>query len=137
MNTALYTCLLTANSQLLIAILKTSTGKIDYKGIADYMGPVPEYNVKSIQNQIWFIKTKTLGDKASGSNPSTPSKGGKKDAKTPTKSPASSKRERAEVDDAQSDSVPDSATPTKNGRSKKAKTGVKQEVKREIKSEDA
>ncbi|EFE31381.1 uncharacterized protein ARB_01777 [Trichophyton benhamiae CBS 112371] len=97
---------------------------------------MPEYNVKSIQNQIWFIKTKTLGDKASGSNPSTPSKGGMKDAKTPTKSPASAKRERAEVDDAQADSVPDSATPTKNRRSKKVKTESKQEVKQEVKSED-
>lgn len=38
-NTALSTCLLTANSQLLIAILKTSGGKVDYKAIADYMGP--------------------------------------------------------------------------------------------------
>ncbi|EGE07487.1 hypothetical protein TEQG_06401 [Trichophyton equinum CBS 127.97] len=123
-----------ARAKLLIAILKTSGGKVDYKAIADYMGP--EYNVKSIQNQIWFIKTKTLGDNASGSNPSTPSKGGK-DAKTPTKSPASAKRERAQVDDdAEADPVPDSATPTKNSRSKKAKTEIKQEVKKEIKSED-
>lgn len=98
-----------------------------------------EYNVKSIQNQIWFIKSKAAGDKASGSNPSTPSKGGRKDAKTPTKSPASSKRERAQVDDdddAEADFVPDSATPTKNSRSKKVKTETKQEVKKEIKSED-
>ncbi|EGD85075.1 hypothetical protein H112_08801 [Trichophyton rubrum D6] len=123
-----------ARAKLLIAVLKTSVGKLDYKAISEFMGP--DYNVKSIQYQIWAIKTKTLGDKASVSNPSTPSKGGKKDAKTPTKSPASAKRERAKVDDAESDSVPDSATPKKNGRSKKVKTEIKQEVKQEIKSED-
>ncbi|EFQ97142.1 hypothetical protein MGYG_00185 [Nannizzia gypsea CBS 118893] len=122
-----------ARAKLLMAILKTSAGKIDYKAIVEFMGP--EYNAKSIQNQIQSIKSKAFGDKPPGSNPSTPSKGRKNDTstagKTPTKSPASAKRGRDQTDDG-TESASECATPTNSRRSKK----VKAEVKEEIKSED-
>ncbi|KAF3490752.1 uncharacterized protein GIQ15_00269 [Arthroderma uncinatum] len=119
-------------AKLLMAIIKTNGGKIDYKGIVEFMGP--EYNSKCIQNQIQFLKTKANAEKPTGSAPSTPSKNGKKNTTpadatgTPTKSPASAKRGRKQAINVESESASDGEG---DKRVKKVKTEVKQEIKSE------
>ncbi|KAM5455154.1 hypothetical protein MaudCBS49596_001794 [Microsporum audouinii] len=129
-----------ARAKLLMAIVKTSGGKIDYKGIVEFMGP--EYNAKCIQNQIQFIKNKANGDKAPGSTPSTPTKSEKKgnsaagSVKTPTKSPASAKRGHEQAVGPESETTINTPSPANNRRTKKLKTECKKEIKKEIKSEE-
>ncbi|KAK2873600.1 hypothetical protein FQN49_002243 [Arthroderma sp. PD_2] len=122
-----------SRAKLLMAIVKTNGGKVDYRGICEFMGP--EYNAKCIQNQIQFIKNKASGEKAPGSAPSTPAKGGKKTttdpAKTPVKSPASAKRGRKPAANPGPEGDSDDEEPSANHRMKKVKTEVKREVKAE------
>lgn len=59
-NTALSTCLLTGKSQLLIAVLKTSVGKLDYKAISEFMGPGKSRLVLTIQLKGWLKQSARL-----------------------------------------------------------------------------